>query len=113
MPRSLTRHELTAELSQTPTPVLVEALAARHYRDGHLPGARHLPHDRVAELAPTILPDKRAPIVVYCASSTCRNSHLAAQALERMGYANVGVYGGGKQDWVEAGLALERGDAAD
>jgi len=28
-----------------------------------------------------------------------------------MGYQNVAVYAGGKQDWSEAGLAVERGEA--
>jgi len=30
----------------------------------------NLPPDRVRELAPTVLPDKRADIVVYCARFT-------------------------------------------
>lgn len=89
---------------------LVEALPEKYYREAHLPGARHLPHDRVRELAPGLLPDKAAEIVVYCASATCRNSHIAAQVLAQMGYANVAVYAGGKQDWQEAGLPLERGE---
>jgi rhodanese-related sulfurtransferase len=89
---------------------LAEALPEKHYRDGHLPGAKHLPHDRVRELAPGLLPDKAAEIVVYCASATCQNSHIAAKVLAQLGYANVAVYAGGKQDWQEAGLPLERGE---
>jgi rhodanese-related sulfurtransferase len=46
---------------------------------------------------------------VYCASSTCQNSHVAAKVLGQMGYANVVVYAGGKQDWQEAGLPVEQG----
>jgi rhodanese-related sulfurtransferase len=65
------------------------------------------PHDRVAELAPTLLPDRQAEIVVYCASSSCQNSHIAAQRLIQLGYTNVAVYAGGKQDWEEAGLPFE------
>lgn len=90
---------------------LAEALPEKYWRDWHLPGARHLPHDQVRSLAPSVLPDKSAQIVVYCASSTCQNSHIAAQLLEQMGYANVAVYAGGKQDWQEAGLPVERGSA--
>lgn len=90
---------------------LLEALPEKYYRDGHLPGAKHLPHDQVRQLAPGLLPDKSAAIVVYCASATCRNSHIAAQVLAQMGYTNVAVYAGGKQDWQEAGLPLERGEA--
>ena len=87
---------------------LVEALPEKYYREGHLPGAKHLPHDQVRLLAPAVLPDNDAEIVVYCASSTCQNSHIAAQVLEQLGYTHVAVYAGGKQDWQEAGLALER-----
>jgi rhodanese-related sulfurtransferase len=87
---------------------LVEALPEKYYRDGHLPGARHLPHDQVRALAARVLPERDAEIVVYCASATCQNSHLAARVLEQLGYASVAVYPGGKQDWSEAGLPLER-----
>jgi rhodanese-related sulfurtransferase len=65
----------------------------------------------VARLAPTVLPDKSAEIVVYCASRSCQNSHVAAAKLSQMGYANVAVYAGGKQDWSEAGLPVDRGEA--
>ncbi|MGH8680469.1 MAG: hypothetical protein ACREVP_03055 [Burkholderiales bacterium] len=44
-----------------------------------------------AGLAESVLPDKSAEIVVYCASSTCQNSHIAARRLEQAGYANVSV----------------------
>ncbi|HEX9183276.1 MAG TPA: rhodanese-like domain-containing protein [Burkholderiales bacterium] len=93
--------------------ILLEALPEKYWRDWHLPGARNLPHDRVRELAPALLPDKSAEMIVYCASSTCQNSHIAARVLEQMGYANVSVYSGGKQDWQEAGLPVEGGAMAE
>ncbi len=48
--------------------VLVEALPERPYWRAHLPGAVNLPSDRVRELAPVLLPDKGADVVVYCGS---------------------------------------------
>ena len=57
---------------------------------------------------PSELPDWKQEIVVYCASATCRNSHIAAGTLERLGYENVAVYAGGKEDWTAAGLPLEK-----
>lgn len=92
--------------------VLVEALPEKYYRDWHLPGARHMPHDQVRKLASSVLPDKHARIVVYCASATCQNSHIAARLLEQMGYTEVAVYGGGKQDWSEAKLPVDASLAA-
>lgn len=103
------RHTLQQKLERV---TLVEALPEKYWRDWHLPGARHLPHDQVRQLAPTVLPDKSAEIVVYCASRTCQNSHLAARVLEQLGYTNVAVYAGGKQDWQEAGQAEERATQA-
>jgi rhodanese-related sulfurtransferase len=90
---------------------LVEALPDKYWRDWHLPGAKHLPHDQVRQLAAHVLPDRDAEIIVYCASATCQNSHLAARVLAQMGYVNVAVYAGGKQEWQEAGLAVEQGAA--
>lgn len=71
-----------------------------------------MPHDQVDSLAAKVLPAKSAAIVVYCASKTCQNSHLAARRLEQLGYADVAVYAGGKEDWSAAGLPVERAEAA-
>jgi rhodanese-related sulfurtransferase len=98
--------ELQTRLQQG-SPVLLEALPARYYEEGHLPGARHLPHDQVRAIADRVVPEKTAEIVVYCASPTCQNSHRAAATLTSLGYANVRVFSGGKQEWQEAGLPLE------
>ena len=111
MLKTIDRDELRRRLAGANPPVLAEALPEKYFRDWHLPGARHLPHDEVDRLADAVLPDRSAEIVVYCASRSCQNSHIAAAKLARMGYANVAVYAGGKQEWSEAGLPVERGDA--
>jgi rhodanese-related sulfurtransferase len=109
MNRTISRQDLQAKLESRQPLVLIEALPERYYLEGHLHGALHLPHDRVRELAPSLVPDRSASIVAYCASTTCQNSHIAADTLRAMGYSDVSVYAGGKQDWVEAGLALDKG----
>lgn len=108
MVKTVNRAELQALMSNGAEPFLIEALPQKYYDDGHLPGARHLPHDQVKELAPQVVPEKSAPIVVYCASDTCRNSNQAAAQLSALGYSDVAVYPGGKKDWEEAGLAFEK-----
>ena len=45
--------------------VVVETLGPGYYEDAHLPGAINIPHTEVEELAPAMLPDKSAEIVVY------------------------------------------------
>jgi rhodanese-related sulfurtransferase len=106
MTPTISRQDLKAKLDAKAL-VLIEALAESHYLKGHLPGAINLPHDRVRELAPVLVPDRKTPIVTYCASATCRNSHIAAETLRAMGYTDVSVYAEGKQDWIDAGLPVE------
>jgi rhodanese-related sulfurtransferase len=113
MVSKISRDELKARLDGGGPPVvLLEALPAKYYLDRHLPGALNMPHDDVDRLAPRLVPDKHAEIVVYCASATCRNSAIAADRLAALGYTSVSTYDGGKGEWVAAGLATEGGVAA-
>ena len=109
MEHTITRDELSSLLTSAKPLLLLEALPAKYFEDSHLPGARNMPHDAVAELAPRLAPDKTAAIVVYCANVACQNSHIAAVRLKELGYSNVCVYAGGKKDWTEAGLPVEKG----
>ncbi|HVM10018.1 MAG TPA: rhodanese-like domain-containing protein [Acidimicrobiales bacterium] len=103
----VSRDELQRQLFEDDPPVLVEALGAAYFADAHLPGAINIPVDQVDRLAPTLLPDPAADIVVYC-SGTCSNSEIAAERLVALGYQRVRVYLGGKEEWVEHGLPVER-----
>lgn len=102
----ITRDEVRARIDAGNV-VVVEALPAMNYNDAHLPGALHMPHDQVDELAPRLLPDRSAEVIVYCASGPCQNSGIAARRLTELGYINVYDYEQGKQDWIEAGLPTE------
>lgn len=109
---SITLDELLASLDGDTPPVLVEALPAQYYEDWHLPGAINIPHDSVDRLAPELLPDRHAPIVVYCASGPCQNSRIAAGRLTQLGYTDVRDSHEGKAEWVDASLPTETGAAA-
>jgi rhodanese-related sulfurtransferase len=65
---TISREDLKAKLDQGDNFILVETLSEEQYQHTHLPTAVNLPPDRVRELAPEILPDKEADIVVYCGS---------------------------------------------
>ena len=82
-----------------------------YFEDAHLPGAININHNQVEALAPALLPDKDAEIIVYCANTPCPNSELAAEKLARLGYTRVFEYVEGKQDWIEAGYPTESGPA--
>lgn len=97
---------LRSRQQANPRLALMEALPASYFAAGHLPGARHLPHDASDTAVRAALPDRDAEIVTYCASATCPNSHLLAERLLRAGYTRVAVFGPGKAAWTDAGLAL-------
>ena len=103
----ISRHDLHAKLASATPPHLVEALGSGYFADAHLPGAINIPPDQVDRLAPRLLLDLDAEIVVYC-SATCRNSEAAARRLEELGYRRVLRYAEGKEDWIEHALPVER-----
>ena len=108
----ISRQDLQAKLASGKPPQLVEALGSGYFADAHLPGAINIPPDQVDRLAPRLLLDLDAEIVVYC-SSTCRNSEAAAHRLEDLGYRRVLLYRDGKEDWIEHALPVERAGAQD
>ncbi|HYE65267.1 MAG TPA: rhodanese-like domain-containing protein [Pyrinomonadaceae bacterium] len=65
---TITRDELKEKIALGDKFLLVETLAPTAYHHAHLPGAINLPPDQVKKLAPRLLPDKGAEIVVYCAN---------------------------------------------
>ncbi len=108
MVKPITRDDIKRHLDNSDPIILVEALPEKYYRHTHLPGARHLPHEQVHELALEVLPNKDDFIVVYCANTPCKNSTEASNALVKL-YSNVAEYVEGKQDWIDAGLPTESG----
>lgn len=67
--------------------VLVDVRSPSEYATGHVQGAVNLPLDRLASDAVAVLPDKAAPLVLYCVSGA--RSEMAAQWLRQMGYTQV------------------------
>lgn len=70
MVATISRDELKLKIDRGESFLLVETLPAATYHHAHLPGAINLPPDQLQQLAPTLLPDKTANIVVYCAKPT-------------------------------------------
>lgn len=112
MVTKINRNELIQLISTKRNLVLLEALPAKYYEEGHLPGALHMPHDHVTALAPQLIPSKETPVAVYCANKNCQNSLIAAERLVKLGYTQVFAYEDGKQDWIDAGLPIEKAEVA-
>lgn len=71
----------------------------------HARGARHIGRGVLERDIEALIPDKGAPIVLYCGGGF--RSALAADNLQKMGYANVMSMDGGMRAWREAGYPLE------
>ena len=62
----ISREELVAELAQPSPPALFEVLPRGYWLKHHLPGAVNAPPDQAAAIITSAVPDRAAPIVVYC-----------------------------------------------
>ena len=62
----ISREELVAELAQPTPPALFEVLPRGYWLKHHLPGAVSAPPDQAAAIITAAVPDRAAPIVVYC-----------------------------------------------
>ncbi len=103
----ISREELNVRLASDDLTV-VEVLDPKYYRKFHLPGAINVPlgNDFDTQIEKAV-PDKNAPVVVYCMDTECDASPKAAQRMEALGYRQVFDYEAGKVDWQEAGLPTE------
>ena len=113
MARVIDRAALQARLESDGDFVLVEALPAAHYENGHIPGAVNLPPAEIRRRrAAELIPHPETEIILYCASSVCDAASKAERLLRSLGYDNILHYLGGKADWKDAGLPLRSGSAA-
>lgn len=94
-----------ARASATP-PIIVDTRAQAGWDQGHIPGALHIPGPELAARAPRELPDRDAPVVVYCWGPGCNGSTRAALTLSRLGYTAVRELIGGFEYWAREGLAV-------
>jgi rhodanese-related sulfurtransferase len=70
MVKTISRDELKEKIDRKDKFRLVETLPETAYHHAHLPGAINLPPGQISVQAPSLLPEKDADIVVYCASPT-------------------------------------------
>ena len=87
--------------------VLIDTLPDDVFAKGHIPRAINLPSDDILEQAPLRLADKDEPLVVYCASASCKRAGLSAGRLAQLGYTCIYHYQAGKKGWLADGMSLE------
>jgi rhodanese-related sulfurtransferase len=106
---TITADELQQKLERGDDFVLIDALAPMIYAHSHLPRAINMPPSNVEPLRCTKrMPNLATEVVVYCANPSCDDSVVTGERLRELGYTNVRHYPGGKEEWKQLGLPLER-----
>lgn len=82
--------------------ILVDTREDNEWQRGHIPEAIHLGKGIIERDIVATVPDKDAPLVLYCGGGY--RSALAADNLQKMGYRNVVSMDGGWRGWTEAGF---------
>jgi rhodanese-related sulfurtransferase len=90
--------------------VLVDSRSTQAWEQGHIPGAVHLPTDRIPQLADALL-DRAVPVVVHCWGPGCNGATRAAYALASRGY-QVKEMLGGIEYWIREGFGHETADGS-
>jgi len=104
--KEIAPEELARRLESAAPPALVDVREADEVQAGLLPGAIAIPRGFLELRIEEKLPDKAAPVVVYCAGGT--RSALAARSLEELGYTDVSSLTGGFNRWSDQGHPIEK-----
>jgi rhodanese-related sulfurtransferase len=107
--REYTVADVKAKLDRGERFHFVDVREDNEFAVDHAKGALHLGRGILERDIETVIPDKRAEIVLYCGGGY--RSALAAGNLLKMGYANVASMDGGIRVWREAGYPIEKGTA--
>ncbi len=104
--REVGTDEVQRLLRDARPPALVDVREADETGQGKLPGALCIPRGFLELRIEERLPDKSAPLILYCAGGV--RSALAARSLVELGYTNVSSMAGGYNRWHDQGLPIER-----
>lgn len=81
-------------------PLVLDVRRDDEFAEGHVPGAVHIPHDRLAARLGELAGAKDREVVVYCRSG--RRAALALETLKNAGFRRLAHLQGDYPGWVEA-----------
>jgi rhodanese-related sulfurtransferase len=86
---------------------ILDVREASEFASGHLPEARNIPVDKLAERIGELEKFKDKPIIVCCASGM--RSGKACSELKKQGFDRLYNLAGGVDAWVGAGYPIKKG----
>ena len=99
--REETAQDAAERLAAEPRPVLIDVRERDEYEQGFIPGAIHIARGNLETRIESNVPDRAAPVIIYCASGT--RSAYAAKTMADLGYTDVVSLAGGFSDWKQNG----------
>lgn len=86
--------------------VILDMRTPEEFAAGHIPEARNIPHDQVADKLVELAPLHGKTVVLYCRSG--RRSGIAAKLLRDAGFSDVRLLEGDFPGWEAAKYPVER-----
>jgi rhodanese-related sulfurtransferase len=105
--RETTVEDVKEKLDRGEKFTLIDVREESEFAKDHLPGAIHLGKGVIERDIEKQVPDTGTPLVLYCGGGF--RSALAADNLQKMGYANVISMDGGVREWREKGYEMVKG----
>lgn len=92
------------ELKQKPNAVILDLRDEKQYQAGHIRGAKHLGADVEDKKLAALVPDKDAPVLLYCTNSLMLTrmismTDVALPQILAQGYKNVYLLEAAARDW--------------
>lgn len=84
--------------------VVLDVRSIREFRSGHIPGAVHIPHTKVAGRLDELRPHKDGDIVVYCEAGV--RARIAQNTLAKAGFQRVHHLIGDMAGWRRENRAV-------
>lgn len=97
---------LSTAIEAGKAPLIIDVRSEDEYLAGHVPGARLIPHDQMANYLDSLAAFKDEPVVLYCRSG--KRAGMASEVLEANGFSKVQILDGSYQAWSAAGKPVAR-----
>lgn len=86
--------------------LILDVRSAAEFQEGHVPGARNIPHDQMQAQLKSLAAYKDQDIVLYCRSG--RRVSEAAQVLHAAGFTRLQHLQGDFPGWAASGQAIQK-----
>ena len=107
MIRNITREQIIQKMNNGGRILFVEVGPLHSFNEAHLPKAVHLSTDQISIAAESYFPDRGAELYLYGENQFSAEPKKAAWSLVKLGYRNIHLYPGGKQDWFSDGAVSQ------